>query len=185
MSVSAQSEVDSRLFGEFDENRTGSFYIVPEAGFWFGTYTNIEVAPQIGFHLSDRWSIGAGPHYIFYQNNSFYSPVNFASSIWGLKAFSRISIIRNAAEFLPFYLFDELFVHLEYERMSMENRYFNAPSFPEEGRIGVNYLYTGIGFSQRISMRSSYSFLLLWNLNDSFYSIYRNPTYRVGFSIYL
>lgn len=185
MSVSAQSEVDLDLFDRVEENRSGSFYIMPEAGFWFGTYTNIEVAPQLGFHITDRWSLGVGPHYIFYQNNSYYSPVNFSSNIWGVKAFSRLSIIRDAAEILPFYIFDELFAHVEYERMSMENRYFNAPSFPEEGRIGVNYLYVGLGFSQRISARSTYSFLLLWNLNDSFYSIYRNPTYRVGVSIYL
>ncbi len=180
------SQSEMKLDSEFsyDESRKGKFYIVPEAGFWFGTYTNIEAAPQLGYHITDRLSAGIGPHYIFYQNNSFYSPDNFSTHIWGIKSFARLSLINKIADLLPFYLFDELFAHVEYEHMTLENRYFFAPSFPDEGRFWVNYFYIGAGISQRISMKSSYTIMLLWNLNDSFYSLYRNPTYRMGMAIY-
>jgi hypothetical protein len=185
ISLYAQTEVKMNNFRIDDDGRGGKFYLIPEAGLWFGNYTNIEVAPQLGFHISDRWSIGAGPHYIFYKNNSYYSPINFSSNIWGYKAFTRIAVIRDASSLLPFYLFDELFAHFEYERMSLENQYFNAPSFPEEGRFWIDYFYVGGGLSQRIGANSSYSFMLLWNLNQGIFSLYRNPTYRVSFSIYL
>jgi hypothetical protein len=167
------------------EDRVGKFYLIPEAGLWFGNYTNVEIAPQIAYHITDRISLGAGPHYIFYQNNDYYSPINFSSHIFGFKAFSRLSVIRDASEILPIYLFDELFAHVEFETMTMENKYFNAPTFPDEGRFWNDYLYIGAGISQKYSQRSSYFVLLLWNLNDSFNSLYQNPTYRVGISVNL
>jgi hypothetical protein len=179
-----QAERYLREMEGFIDTRKGMYYLVPEAGLWFGTYTNIEVAPQLAYHLTDRWSVGAGPRYTFYQNNNPYSVINFSTHIWGLKAFSRLSIIREAPEILPFYLFDELFIHAEYERISLENQYFNAPSYPAEGRFWTDYFYIGAGISQRFSGYTSYSILFLWNLNDSMNSFYRNPTYRIGLSVY-
>jgi hypothetical protein len=183
--VAAQRKISPGDFDFAEPDRQGRFFLIPEASLWFGTYTNISFAPQVGFHPLDRLSIGAGPHYIFYQNNDFYSPVNFSSHIWGVKGFSRLSVIRNAAEMLPFYLFDELFAHVEYELMNLENRYFNAPAFPPEGRFWAEYLYVGFGISQKLQGFSSYSVMLLWNLNNTLISLYRNPTYRVGFMVYL
>lgn len=179
-----QSGINLDDFGLEDYSRKGDFYFIPETGLWFGNYTNVELAPQFGFQITDRFSIGAGPHYIYYQNRDFYSPVNFSTNIWGIKAFSRLSIIRDASEVLPFYIFDELFAHVEFELMSMENKYFNAPSFPDSGRFWNQYVYLGAGVSQKISQRTSYFFLLLWNLNNTIYSFYRNPSYRVGLIIY-
>lgn len=182
--LNAQREVTPGDLYFTEDDRQGKFYLIPEASLWVGTYTNISFAPQIAFHPLDRLSIGTGPHYIFYQNNDFYSPVNFSSHIWGIKGFTRFSVIRNAAEMLPFYLFDELFAHVEYELMNLENRYFNAPTFPPEGRFWVESMYVGFGISQNLRGFSSYSIMLLWNLNNELFSLYRNPTYRVGLNIY-
>lgn len=182
--VTAQREIATRDLYLSEPDMQGKFFLIPEASLWFGTYTNISFAPQIGFHPLDRLAIGAGPHYIFYQNNDFYSPVNFSSHIWGIKGFSRLTVIRNAAEMLPFYLFDELFAHFEYEMMNLENRYFNAPTFPSEGRFWAESIFVGFGISQNLQGFSSYSVMLLWNLNNDLFSLYRNPTYRVGLNIY-
>jgi hypothetical protein len=184
LTLQAQNVMRSNGMDEFQENRKGMFYLVPETGLWFGTYTNIEVAPQLGYHITDRISVGTGPHYSFYQNNNPFSTVNFSTHIWGFKSFTRLSIIREAPEILPFYLFDEFFAHIEYERTSLENQYFNAPSYPAEGRFWTDYYYIGAGISQRIRGYSSYSILIVWNLNDSFNSLYRNPNYRIGLTIY-
>ncbi len=184
VTLHGQSERYLRYIEGLNETRKGMFYLVPEIGLWFGTYTNIEVAPQLAYHLTDRWSFGVGPRYTFYQNNNPFSALNFSTHIWGLKAFSRLSVIREAPKILPFYLFDELFLHVEYERMSLENQYFNAPTYPAEGRFWTDYFYIGAGISQRFSGYTSYSILLLWNLNDSMNSFYRNPTYRIGLSVY-
>lgn len=183
-SLHGQADISYQEIGEFRERRTGMFYLVPEIGLWFGSYTNIEAAPQLGYHLTDRLSVGVGPHYSYYQNNNQYSQFNFSTHIWGIKSFSRFSLIRDAPKILPFYLFDELFAHFEYERTSLENQYFNAPAYPAEGRFWADYFYIGAGISQRTRGYTSYTILLLWNLNDSFNSLYSNPNYRVGLSIY-
>lgn len=179
-----QADISYKEMGEFKESRTGMFYLVPEIGLWFGSYTNIEVAPQLAYHLTDRLSVGVGPHYSYFQNNNPYSPAQFSTHIWGIKSFSRFSVIRDAPEILPFYLFDELFAHFEYELTSLENQYFNAPTYPAEGRFWADHFYVGAGISQRTRGYTSYTILLLWNLNDSFNSLYSNPNYRIGLSIY-
>ncbi|MCF8225885.1 MAG: hypothetical protein K9J30_08395 [Bacteroidales bacterium] len=165
-----------------NEKRNGRFFIVPETGFWFGSYTNIEIAPQIGYYIFDRWSLGLGPHYVFYKNNGYLSPDIYTTHIWGIKTFTRFSLIRDASEILPVYLFDELFAHIEYEKMNIETKYFNIPgTLPE--RLWVDYFYIGAGFNQQITAGASYFLMILWNLNNSIYSLYRNPTYRVGVNI--
>jgi hypothetical protein len=180
----AQSEIKADDLFEHELSRKGRFYMVPEIGLWFGTYTNLEAAPQIAYHFTDRWSLGAGPHYTFYKNNSYYSTVNFSTHMWGIKAFTRYSIIRSAQDILPFYLFDELFAHVEYERMSLESKYFNSAAASEADWFWINYFYIGAGISQQIKGNTSYFFMLLWNLDQTIYSLNRNPTYRIGFSIY-
>lgn len=165
-------------------DRSGKLYLVPELGLWLGNYTHIEVAPVVGYHLTDRLSVGGGGHYMYYRNRDFYSSAVSHTHIYGVKAFSRISVIRDAASFLPFYLFDELFLHGEYERMNLDNRYFNFPNLPLDQRFWTDYLFVGFGIAQRVGQFSSYSILLLWNLNDAYYSLYSNPTYRVGLNLY-
>jgi hypothetical protein len=182
--LDGQADISYHEMDEFNENRTGMLYLVPEIGLWFGSYTNIEAAPQLGYHLTDRLSVGAGPHYSYYQNNNPYSQLHFSTHIWGIKTFSRFSVIRDAPEILPFYIFDELFAHFEYERTSLENQYFNAPAYSVEGRFWADFFYFGAGISQRTRGYTSYTVLLLWNLKDSFNSLYSNPNYRVGLSIY-
>jgi len=167
-----------------ETDRKGKLYLVPEVSLWLGTYTNIEAAPQLGYHLTDRISVGAGVHYMYYRTRDYIRPVASSTQIWGIKGFSRISVIRNASNLLPFYLFDELFLHTEYERMYLDNSYFNIPNQPAGERFPMDYLYAGLGFSQLIGPYSSYTILLLWNLNDTFYSLYSNPTYRIGLNIY-
>lgn len=182
--ASCQQEMYLQEETESETDRKGMFYLVPEAGLWFGNYTHIEVAPQLGYHLTDRISLGAGTHYMFYRNRDYFSTVVHSTHIWGIRGFSRISVIRDAARFLPFYLFDELFLHGEYERMNLDNSYFNNPAAPLDDRYWMDYLYLGFGISQRIGPRSSYTVMLLWNLNDSYFSLYNNPTFRIGMNIY-
>ena len=167
-----------------DQGRMGKIYFIPEVSLWFGTITNIQAAPQLAYHITDRLSVGIGPHYIFYQTRSYTGIVGPKTHVWGIKGFSRVSVIRDASEFLPFYLFDELFFHVEYERLSLDNTYFQHPSYPDDSRFWSDYIFVGPGISQRIGMYSSYSILLLWNLNHDYFSLYSNPTYRIGLNIY-
>ncbi len=166
-------------------SRKGLTYIVPEMSLWLGPFATVDLAPQVGYHLTDRWSVGAGLHYKYFKNYNYFVGSSWSTHMVGAKLFTRIDLLRNAQDFLPFYLFNDLFVHLEYEGLSLERRYFDAPVFPEAGRFWEHNLFAGVGITQRTGELSGYSFMVLWNLNNQYYTPYSNPTYRVGFNIYL
>ena len=168
------------------ESRKGKFYIVPELWLSFGSSTYIDIAPMVGYHVSDRLSVGLGPHYIFQSQNANYMvPESYSTHIFGGKAFSRFSVIRHAEDFLPINLFSELFLHAEYEALSLEYKYFGSTGDPTDGRFLFNSYLIGGGLTQRVGMNSSISFMVLWNLNESINSPYSNPIFRIGFNAYL
>lgn len=167
-------------------DRKGKFYLVPELWLSFGTTTYIDVAPMLGYHVSDRFSVGLGPHYIYQaQKATAWYPQSYQTHLYGVKGFARFALITHAEEFLPINLFSDLFVHVEYEGMSLEKAYYYAPAFPEDGRFIYQGFLAGIGFSQRLGMFNSVSVMVLWNLNESSRSPYSNPLFRIGFNTYL
>ena len=183
--IKAQIQTEDLIPSE-DPDRKGKFYLVPELWLTFGSRTYIEIAPLVGYHVSDRFSVGLGPHYIYQSQRATPSyPISFQTHIFGVKGFARFSLITNAESFLPIRLFNELFAHMEYEVMSLDKaHYYSLPS-TEEGRFIYQGFLVGGGFSQRVGMNNSVSFMVLWNLNESSVSPYTNPVFRIGFNTYL
>jgi hypothetical protein len=168
-----------------EESRKGKFFLVPEFWLSFGSRTYVEVAPLVGYHVFDRLVVGLGPHYIFQsQKATSYYPFAYQTHVFGLKGFARFALITNAEKFLPINLFSDLFVHAEYEGMSLEKQYYYAPTYPEDGRFIYQAFLVGGGFNQRVGMYSAFSFMVLWNLNESSMSPYSNPVFRIGFNMY-
>lgn len=129
-------------------------------GLMFGTITYVEISPLVGYRITERLSAGPGVSYIYLQDNRF----GLSTSIYGGRLFARYNIT------------DYLFGHGEYEVLNRESPY------SLEGRINVTSIFVGVGYRQRIGPNSFLSIMGLWNLNDSEYSIYRNPIIRMGFS---
>ena len=166
-------------------DRKGKFFLVPELWLTFGTSTYIDIAPMLGYHINDRFSVGMGPHYIYQsQKATPYYPISYQTHVYGLKGFARFALITNAEQFLPINLFYDLFAHFEYEGMSLEKAYFYAPSYPDDGRFIYQGLLVGGGISQRVGILNTISIMALWNLNESSRSPYSNPVFRIGFNTY-
>ena len=55
---------------------------------------------------------------------------------------------------------------------------------PDEGRFLFNSFLVGGGFTQRIGLNNAVTFMVLWNLNESYSSPYSNPLFRIGFNAY-
>ena len=55
----------------------------------------------------------------------------------------------------------------------------------DQGRYTAHMILVGGGFSQRIGLYSSVSFMVLWNLNETYTSPYSNPVFRIGFNAFL
>lgn len=164
--------------------RKGKFFLIPELWLSFGTTTYIEVSPMVGYHPIDRLAVGLGPHYIYQSHKATPTfPYAYQTHSYGLKGFARFYVITNAEEWLPIRLFSELFVHAEYEGLSLEKAYY-VPPYTEDGRYIYRGLFLGGGLSQRIGMFSSVSLTVLWDVNESSISPYSNPIFRIGFNAY-
>lgn len=166
-------------------DRKGKFFLVPELWLSFGTTTYVEASPQVGYHVTDRFVVGLGPHYLYQALKATpYYPISFKSHAYGMKCFVRYALITRAEEYLPVKIFNDLFVHLEYEGISLEKENFYAPTFPTEGRFIYQGILLGGGLSQRVGLFNSVSLMVLWDLNESNRSPYTNPLFRVGFNTY-
>jgi hypothetical protein len=138
---------------------------------------------MIGYHVNNRLAIGLGPHYIYQNQKAIFPYPAYETHAYGLKGFARFSVITNAEEFLPIKLFSDLFVHVEYEGLSLEKAHY-LPPYIENGRFVYQGFLVGGGFSQRIGMYNSVSFMVLWDVNESTYSPYSNPVFRLGFNAF-
>jgi hypothetical protein len=166
-------------------SRKGKFYLIPEIWLSFGTRTHIEASPLVGYHVTDRLSVGIGPHY-FYQSRkaTAYYPFSYKTHAFGAKGFARFALLTRAEEYLPINLFSDLFAHVEYEGISLEKQYYYAPNYPDDGRFIYQGFLVGGGVSQRVGLYNSISFMMLWDVNASSRSPYSNPVFRFGFNTY-
>lgn len=176
LSVVAQEEMPSRK---------GKLFLIPELWLSFGSRTYIELGPLVGYHVNDRLSVGLGPHYIYQSQRATPSwPYSYETHSFGLKSFARFSLITNAEQYLPINLFSDLFVHAEYEALSLESAYYASPGSSDKNRFLYHALLLGGGFNQRIGMYNSVSFMVLWDVNGTSSSPYSNPVFRVGFNTF-
>lgn len=153
----------------YSENNGKRLFTGGGFGLQFGTETIIDVSPIIGYKVTDRFHIGLGGKYQYYRyKNRIY---DFSTSIYGGSAFSR------------FYLFEDIFAHGEYEVLSYDASlvYYLNPN--DNSRILVESILLGGGYRQRITTNSSFIFLLLWNFNETEYTLYNNPIIRIGINV--
>jgi len=164
-------------------SRKGKIFLIPELWLSFGTMTYIDVAPMVGYHVNDRLALGLGPHYIYQSQRAIPPYPAYQTHAYGLKGFARFYVITNAEQFLPIKLFSDVFAHVEYEGLSLEKKHY-IPPYTDEGRFIYRGFLVGGGFTQRIGMYNSVSFMVLWDLNESTYSPYTNPLFRIGFNAF-
>jgi hypothetical protein len=126
-------------------------------GLSFGTYTNVQLAPILGFKVTDWFAAGVGLTYIYIGDA--FSSENFI----GKKVFLQGQIYKG------------VFAHAEYENFS---------SLSE--KYSVNATLAGAGYRQMISNKVGLDLMLLLNLDQSTRSAYADPLiYRFGFYIEL
>ena len=139
----------------------------------FGTYTDIEVSPVIGLWVLPRISIAAGPDFQYYK---FFSR---GTVIYGGKTYIELLFLQDLDNVIPLGVHLGLFLHVEYEALSLETDFFEAPY--DSKRFMLNTFLAGGGIRQQMGQRSSLNFTFLWVLNNSDYNIYGNPEIRVSF----
>lgn len=144
-------------------------------GLQFGSVTDIELSPVIGFWVLPRVAVAAGPDYRFY---SFYKN---RTHIYGGKSYLELTLLKNINSVIPIGANTDIVGHIEDQYLSLESQFFTDPPHDAK-RFGINTVLAGGGLSQQIGKRSSLNIMVLWALdvkND--YGIYSNPEFRISF----
>ncbi len=132
-------------------------------GLQFGNITLVNVAPDIGYKITERYSAGVGIRYIYLGDRRINPP--YEMSIYGGSFFNR------------FIITDFLFAHAEYEILNGPWYYpYNSK------RFNLNNVWVGGGLRQAVG-NASLNIMALWNLNDELFNPFPNPQIRIGISI--
>jgi len=153
-----------------DKSIFDRLYIGGNVGLLFGSTTLIELSPQVGYRLTDRFIPGIGITYM-YQNYR-QGAIRYENSVYGGSVFSK------------YFLTDKLFGHVEYEMLNVEYIPDPGPNLALMiDRKWISSFYIGGGYSQPIGQRGFAQVMILFELiQDPWYPYYRsNPIIRIGF----
>jgi hypothetical protein len=146
-------------------------------GLQFGTVTFIEVSPVVGYRVTDRLEAGIGLTYKYYKYKDFYfdqttnNRFDLKSNIYGASLYTRFSIFEN------------IFLHAEYERLRYnydDIRIIGGQFIREPTHANVDGLFLGGGYKQRISSGAYFYIMALWDVIEDPLSPYKNPILRMG-----
>jgi len=144
-------------------------------GLAFGSITDIQLAPVVGFWVLPRLSVAIGPDYRFYKDS------NGRTDIYGGSAYTQIVVIQDLNNVIPVGMHYGIFLQAENELLSLESLYWKMPPVNSE-RFFVNTPMAGVGISQPIGKRASLNITVLWTLDTPQYDIYSDPEFRISFT---
>lgn len=152
-----------------DDSFWDKIYIGGNFGLQFGTTTVVNLSPQVGYRVTDKFVPGIGITYIYYNfrdpnnNNKRYETNVYGGSVFG-----------------KYFFTDNLFAHAEYEELNLEGYDVFLKKY---SRIWVPSAFVGGGYNQPLGQRGFIQLLLLFEvLQDRNSPYYRNnPVVRIGF----
>jgi len=167
-------------------------------GFQFGTVTGFNISPEARIRTIDQLYVGVGFIYQYFSvkdrfwDTLTYDHVSYTSNTFGGRIYLRY-YLRS--------LFDgwagNFFAHAEYEYLHYvipfvsdpNGRYVDVFDYNQQtyskGRdiLEVHSVFVGGGYSQPVTNRVFIDLLIMFNLNDSPYSPYSNPVFRLGVGV--
>ena len=131
-------------------------------GLSFGDLTVVDISPSVGYKVTEKFIVGPGVNYLYYNDRIF----QFQTSVYGGRVYAQCLFNQ--------YLFG-------YSELGVLNGEFDR--FEPQKRINVVSPLLGAGFYQSLG-GLGFSFMVLWNFNDSRFSPHgNNPILRGGFNI--
>jgi hypothetical protein len=142
-------------------------------GAQFGSVTLVDISPVVSYRVTPKFHTGLGLTYQFYKIDYVGAP-DYKTSSYGGSIFGR------------YFIWRDLFAHIEYAPLyvTFYDYYFdNNGNYVsrQSGATWVNDVMLGGGYRQWIGQKAFMSLMFLWNINETYYSPYRNPIIRIGF----
>jgi hypothetical protein len=168
INLQAQRSFSSRLF-------TGGNF-----GMQFGNATLVDISPLIGYRVTEDIDAGISLTYKYfnYRDRFYFKPSN--------QYFDQKANIFGGSIFGRYYITEIIFAHVEIEYLDYTgdtyNLYNNGVVKGSENK-GITSIFVGGGYKQEIGSNSFFTFMLLYNLNETNDSPYTNPVIRVGFGL--
>lgn len=141
----------------------------------FGSITQISLSPEVGYRISNRLSAGVGIDYMFVYSEEY----SFKGSIFGGNVFASFTMIKSIGKLIPFFRTDMgilLYGQFSYTNMG---RFYTALSGEEPMWIASPML--GLAFQVPIGQRSYMVLSVMYNFNETLYSLYSNPVVKVSY----
>ncbi|MDR0438455.1 MAG: hypothetical protein LBH22_09200 [Bacteroidales bacterium] len=132
-------------------------------GLMFGDITIIDISPTVGYQFTPMFQLGVGVIYNYYSERLLDGRKFSMSAIGG----------NSYVQFSPIKFF---FLRAEYGILNQEVDFWG-----NRRNEWVQYPLVGGGVFMPIGQSGGLSASLLWNLNDTDWSVYgQNPIFRIG-----
>jgi hypothetical protein len=159
---------------KFKEPFWDRVYFGGNFGFQFGTYTYINVSPEAAYKVTDNFFAGIGFTYQYIKDKRYYP--YYSTNAYGGKLFAR------------YYVWRDLFAQAEYDPLYLTyyDYYYDATgNYIDRIKQStwVHDILLGGGYRQWMGNKAYVSLEVMFNINESLYSPYRNPIIRIGFGV--
>jgi hypothetical protein len=199
MILSARAQDSLQLFHPHKQPVKDNFWrrivVGGNLGFQFGTVTGVMISPEVRIRTFDQLYAGFGFTYQYFRYKDYYwddvnkQYLDFASNVYGGRFYLRYYLRSLFGNWLG-----NFFAHAEYEYMAFIQPYhydpngrifdpYNNTLSPGKTTISYNSVLVGAGYSQPVGGRVFIDLLILWDLNNSYYSLYSNPVFRIGVGV--
>lgn len=143
-------------------------------GMQFGTITNIDVSPLLIFQATKSFYTGIGFTYLYYKDKRYQPP--YSSNSYG------------GSLLLRYHVWRDLFAQVEYDPLNLnyyDYYYDNSGNLVKGPKtsVWVHDLLIGAGYRQWLGGNAFATIAVFYNVNETYYSPYRNPIIRIGFGV--
>lgn len=144
-------------------------------GLQFGDPSIVDVAPRIGYWITERWASGVGGSYLYSSSQQY----DYKIHIYGGSLFSQYTILKDLSSILPVNEgFGGIVLYAEAEALNVDP--LISVTNQDNERYWQYYPLAGGGIKFPLGAHSFGMLLILYNFNDSADSLYSNPVMRLN-----